>query len=356
MFSLFCSTAFWHFSDSFIIASSQNFLSFWTKNCSRCLLQSSMELIFFPLKELCAPAKSLQSCPTLCNAIDGSPPGSPIPGILQARTLKWIAISFSNAWKWKGKVKSLSPVWLNDPMNCSLPGSSVHGIFQARVLEWCAIAFSEKNFVNTEINGYPKVQYLVNMTDESELPSQATTVFTWWSKAHAVLSYFDGRLCVFCWLILEVFHRVLLSVGLIGSSTCWNEVSGFSEIAHTRGLFQSHHVHNITFFGWRLLAFGMVGVVLLARPEISSIPHYCSVSTFHHLSEFVLKVECFHYVEVKNCMWKYGQEDFFSQLIWNPGFKVINITKLVQMVLNVWFGYFKLVGYLPHGMTLTVLQ
>ena len=44
-------------------------------------------------------AKSLQSCPTLCNPIDGSPPGSPVPGILQARTLEWVAISFSNAWK-----------------------------------------------------------------------------------------------------------------------------------------------------------------------------------------------------------------------------------------------------------------
>ena len=52
-------------------------------------------------------AKSLQSCPTLCNPIDGSPPGSPVPGILQARTLEWVAISFSNVWKWKVKVKSL---------------------------------------------------------------------------------------------------------------------------------------------------------------------------------------------------------------------------------------------------------
>jgi len=54
-------------------------------------------------------AKSLQSCPTLC---DGSPPGSPVPGILQARTLEWVAISFSDAWKWKVKVKSLSRAWL----------------------------------------------------------------------------------------------------------------------------------------------------------------------------------------------------------------------------------------------------
>ena len=57
-------------------------------------------------------AKSLQSCPTLCHPIDGSPPGSPVPGSLQARTLEWVAISFSNAWKWKVKVTSLSRVWL----------------------------------------------------------------------------------------------------------------------------------------------------------------------------------------------------------------------------------------------------
>ena len=63
------------------------------------------------IRELPA-AKSLQSCPTLCDPIDGSPPGSPVPGILQARTLEWVAISFSNAWKWKVKVKSLSRVWL----------------------------------------------------------------------------------------------------------------------------------------------------------------------------------------------------------------------------------------------------
>ena len=52
--------------------------------------------------------KSLQSCPTLCNPIDSSPPGSPVPGILQARTLEWVAISFSNAWKWKAKVRSVA--------------------------------------------------------------------------------------------------------------------------------------------------------------------------------------------------------------------------------------------------------
>ena len=65
-----------------------------------------------PLIGSVAAAKSLQSCPTQCDPIDGSPPGSPVPGILQAKTLEWVAISFSNAWKWKVKVKSLSHVRL----------------------------------------------------------------------------------------------------------------------------------------------------------------------------------------------------------------------------------------------------
>ena len=66
----------------------------------------------FPLSITAAAAKSLQSCPTLCYPIDGSPPGSPVPGLLPARTLEWVAIFFSNAWKWKVKVKSLSCVRL----------------------------------------------------------------------------------------------------------------------------------------------------------------------------------------------------------------------------------------------------
>ena len=61
---------------------------------------------------LAAAAKLLQLCPTLCDPIEGSPPGSPIPGILQARTLEQVAISFSNAWKWEVKMKLLSRVWL----------------------------------------------------------------------------------------------------------------------------------------------------------------------------------------------------------------------------------------------------
>ena len=99
-----------------------------------------------------AAAKSLQSSPTLCNPIDSSLPGSSVPGILQARTLEWVAISFSNAWKWKVKVKSLSHVQLFcNPMDCSQPGPSVHGIFQARVLEWGAIAFSHSQVCNPNL-------------------------------------------------------------------------------------------------------------------------------------------------------------------------------------------------------------
>ena len=130
-----------------------------------------------------AAAKSLQSCPTLCDPIDSSQPDSSVPGILQARILEWVAISFSNAWKWKVKVKSLSRVWLFatprtaayqaplsmgffrqeywsgvpllaaakslqscltlcNPIDGSPPGSPVPGILQARILEWVPIYFS----------------------------------------------------------------------------------------------------------------------------------------------------------------------------------------------------------------------
>ena len=80
-----------------------------------------------------AAAKSLQSCPTLCDPMDGSPPGSPVPEILQPRTLEWVAISFSNAWKWKVKMKSLSHVRLfttpwtaayQAPLSMDCPGRS----------------------------------------------------------------------------------------------------------------------------------------------------------------------------------------------------------------------------------------
>ena len=91
-----------------------------------------------------AAAKSIQSCLTLCNPIDGSPPGSPVPGSLQARSLEWVAISFSSAWKWKVKVKSLSGVRLiATPRTAAYQAPLSMGFFQARTLEWVAISFSK---------------------------------------------------------------------------------------------------------------------------------------------------------------------------------------------------------------------
>ena len=87
-----------------------------------------------------AAAKLLHSCLTLCNPIDGSPPGSSVPVILQARTLEWVAISFSNA---RMRAKSLqSCPTLCNPTDDSPPGSAIPVILQARTLEWVAISFS----------------------------------------------------------------------------------------------------------------------------------------------------------------------------------------------------------------------
>ena len=89
-------------------------------------------------------AKSLQSCPTLCDPIDGSPPGSPVPGILQARILEWGAIAFSHqclTTTTTTKSFQSSPTLCN-PIDGGPPGSPVPGILQARTLEWVAISFS----------------------------------------------------------------------------------------------------------------------------------------------------------------------------------------------------------------------
>ena len=128
MHSPFFSSTFCHFSGNSIIPSSQNFLSFWAKNCSRCLLQSSRELKFFPLREF---------------------------------------FKDRNKWKSEGAMSGEYGRWIRtaQPSCNSFSGSS---------------------------------------------------------KKHVVLSYPNGRLHIFCWLILDTFHQVLLSIGLIGSSACWN--------------------------------------------------------------------------------------------------------------------------------------
>ena len=104
-----------------------------------------------------AAAKSLQSCPTLCDPIDGSPPGSPVPGILQARTLEWVAISFSNEWKWKVKVKSLSHVRLfATPWTVAYQASPSMGFFRQEY--WSRLPCpppGDENFMQNLFLGLP---------------------------------------------------------------------------------------------------------------------------------------------------------------------------------------------------------
>ena len=84
-----------------------------------------------------AAAKSLQSCPTLCDPIDRSPPGSPVPGVLQARTLEWVVISFSNTWKWKVKVKSIDRVWLlSTPWTAAYQAPPSMGFSRQKYWSW----------------------------------------------------------------------------------------------------------------------------------------------------------------------------------------------------------------------------
>ena len=97
----------------------QTYFRFFKQNCS--ILSEIIVNWFQHCKLAAAAAMSLQSCPTLCDHIDGSPPGSPVPGILQARTLEWVAMLFSNAWKWKVKARPLSRVWL-----AATPGTAAY--------------------------------------------------------------------------------------------------------------------------------------------------------------------------------------------------------------------------------------
>ena len=98
-----------------------------------------------PAAAAATAAKSLQSCPTLCDPIDGSPPGSPSLGF--SRQERWSGLPFPSPMR-ESEVAQSCPT-LHNPMDCSLPGSSVHGIFQARVLEWGAITFSKASFYTT---------------------------------------------------------------------------------------------------------------------------------------------------------------------------------------------------------------
>ena len=99
-------------------------------------------------------AKSLQSCLILCDPVDGSPPGCPVPGILQVRTLEWVAISFPNAWKWKVKVKSLSPVrLLATSWTAAYQASLSMGFSRQEYWSRGAIAFSD-----TVLSSWPQTE------------------------------------------------------------------------------------------------------------------------------------------------------------------------------------------------------
>ena len=103
-------------------------------------------------KAAAAAPKSLQSCPTLCDPIDGSPPGSPVPGILQARTLEWVAISSSNAGKWKVKVKSLSRVrLLATPWTAAFQAPPSMGFSRQKYWSGVPLPYLKKIFFNHTI-------------------------------------------------------------------------------------------------------------------------------------------------------------------------------------------------------------
>ena len=149
-----------------------------------------------------AAAKSLQSCSTLCDPIDSSPPSSSIPRILQARTLEWVAISFSNAWKWKVKVTLLSHVWLLcDPLDGSPPGSSIPRILQARTLEWVAISFSNAWKWKVQVKSLHRVRLFVIpwtvaqwLLHPWDIPGKSTGM-----RCHCLLQYqflISNKICV----------------------------------------------------------------------------------------------------------------------------------------------------------------
>ena len=106
-----------------------------------------------------AAARSLKSCPTLRDPIDGSPPGFPVPGILQARTLEWAAISFSNAWKWKVKVKSLNRVRLfMTPWTAAYQAPPSKGF--SRQEYWSGVPLPSPTVILVGVKWYPIVFYL----------------------------------------------------------------------------------------------------------------------------------------------------------------------------------------------------
>ena len=143
---------------------------------------SFSRLPFYSVDSAFAAAKSLQSCPTLCDPIHGSPPGSPVPGILQARTLEWVAISFSNPGKWKVKVKSLSRVRLfATPWTAAYQAPPPMGF--SRPEYWSGVpysAFRATNFFNfheVQFVCFLVVAYTFHVIFKKSLPKPSSCSF-----------------------------------------------------------------------------------------------------------------------------------------------------------------------------------
>ena len=117
---------------------------------------------------LSAAAKSLQSCPTLCDPIDGSPSGSPSLGF--SRQEHWSGLPFPSPMHKSESEVAQSCLTLSDPMDCSLPGSSIHGIFQARILEWGAISFPMRS---SQPRDWTQVSHIVGWCLPSEPPGKS---------------------------------------------------------------------------------------------------------------------------------------------------------------------------------------
>ena len=148
--------------------------------------------------EAAAAAKSLQSCPTLCDPIDGSPPGSSVPAILQARTLVWVAISFSDACMHAKVLQSC--LTLCDPVDSSPAGSSIHRILQARILEWVAISFfrnCEESDTIQQVNNSTTTdkKFVVLCYSSIQEASTLSLCFLRWSKQF--LNIVTRTLCIF---------------------------------------------------------------------------------------------------------------------------------------------------------------
>ena len=162
---------------------------------------------------------SLQSCPTLCNPRDGSPPGSPVPGILQARTLKWIAISLSNAWKWEVKVKSLSCVrLLVTPWTAAYQAPPPMGF--ARQEYWSGVPLPSP-CLRAEVAKSNTRGFTVKCTPQGLAPSRYWSFHLLHKTLVSLLLYYSVVLCpwpwfwenvrLYPWFLDDLFFRTVIS-------------------------------------------------------------------------------------------------------------------------------------------------